>query len=111
MKNTNHLVFDIKLKEKIKIENVEKMFDEIVKKIKVRVLKKENHIFDNGGLTLFYLLAESHISGHYRIEDDYLALDIYSCNYLWQIYEEVENIIKDILSVESINTTYLKRWL
>jgi len=111
MKNTNHLVFDIKLKNKIKLEDIEKLFDKIVEIIKVRVLKKENYVFENGGLTLFYLLAESHISGHYRIEDDYLALDIYSCNIFSWSEQKIKNLLENNLSISRIKVKPLQRKL
>ena len=43
------------------------------------VLDSSVYIFDNGGFTLFVLLAESHISFHYYIENDAAFVDIFTC--------------------------------
>lgn len=103
------MILDIKIENKIEISSIKKIFDDIVKILWINVLKKEEHIFPNGWFTLFYVLAESHISAHYRIEDDFLAFDVYSCNIL-------KNAEKDILSCfgklwEIKNITQLNRSL
>ena len=99
--NYNHLILDIKLEKIIKIEQVNDICKKISNILNLTILREEKYIFDNGWFTLFYLLAESHISAHYRIEDNYLALDIYSCRniktYEKQIIETLNKLwIKDI---------------
>ena len=91
----NHLLVDIHT-EGLSIEKVENVFDEIVALLNLKVLKKENYVFDNGGFTLFFLLAESHLSAHYRIEDDYLALDVYSCRNLTSYMRDLEGILSKL---------------
>ena len=91
----NHLLVDIHT-EGLSIEKVENVFDEIVALLNLKVLKKENYIFDNGGFTLFFLLAESHLSAHYRIEDDYLALDVYSCRNLTSYMKNLYTILSKL---------------
>jgi len=88
----NHFIFDIKTKN-LDLDDVENVFWQIVNLLNLTVLKKEKYIFENGGFTAFWLLAESHLSAHYRIEDNYLAVDIYSCKNL----EEFENKIIEII--------------
>lgn len=94
----NHLILDIELKNKISVNQINIVFQKIVNLLNLSVLKQEKHVFNNGWFTLFYILAESHISAHYRIEDSYLALDIYSCrnleNYEKQIIEIIWNLWK-----------------
>ena len=95
----NHLLVDIHT-EGLSIEKVENVFDEIVALLNLKVLKKENYIFDNGGFTLFFLLAESHLSAHYRIEDDYLALDVYSCRNLTSYMKNLYTILSKLWKIK-----------
>ena len=88
----NHYIFDIRT-NKIVLKDIEKLFNEIVDLLKLTVLKKEKYVFDNGWFTLFWLLAESHISAHYRIENNYLALDIYSCRNLDYFERDISKLI------------------
>ena len=88
----NHFIFDIKTKN-LDLDDVENVFWQIVNLLNLTVLKKEKYIFENWGFTAFWLLAESHLSAHYRIEDDYLAVDIYSCKNLEEFEKETWKII------------------
>jgi len=106
--NYNHLILDIKLEEKIKIKKVKDIFDKIIDVLHLTALNKQEYVFDNGWFTLFYLLAESHISAHYRIEDDYLALDIYSCKNIKDYEKQTINILEN-LWIKDIKTTKLLR--
>ena len=95
----NHLLVDIHT-EGLSIEKIENVFDEIVALLNLKVLKKENYVFDNGGFTLFFLLAESHLSAHYRIEDDYLALDVYSCRNLTSYMKDLHTILSKLWKIK-----------
>jgi S-adenosylmethionine decarboxylase len=94
----NHLLVDIHT-ERLSLEKVKNVFDEIVVLLNLKVLKKESYVFDNGGFTLFFLLAESHLSAHYRIEDNYLALDVYSCRDLSFYISDLEEILTQLGNV------------
>jgi len=87
----NHFIFDIKVKNLI-LNDVENIFNMLTKLLNLNVVEKWKHIFGNGGFTVFWLLSESHLSAHYRIEDNYLALDIYCC-------KDLENFEKEICDV------------
>ncbi len=91
----NHFIFDIKTKN-LDLDNIEDVFWQIVNLLNLTVLKKEKYIFENWGFTAFWLLAESHLSAHYRIEDNYLAVDIYSCKDLENFEKEICNIVKGL---------------
>jgi len=92
----NHYVFDIETKKKISLKDIENIFFQLIKLLKLTVLKKEKHVFDNWWFTIFWLLAESHISAHYRIENNYLAMDIYSCRNLENYEKDFIKLIKPI---------------
>ena len=91
--NYNHLILDIKLENLIKIKQVDKVCKKITKILNLTILKEEKYIFKNWWFTIFFLLAESHISAHYRIENNYLALDIYSCRNLDYFESEILKLI------------------
>ena len=90
----NHYIFDIKTEETISINKAKDLFQQLVNLLNLNVLAKKEHIFSNWWFTIFRLLAESHLSAHYRIENNYLALDIYSCRNLEDYEEEITNLIK-----------------
>ena len=104
----NHIILDLKLNNTISIEQIDDIFQKIVKILNLSILKKEKYIFDNGWFTLFYVLAESHLSAHYRIENNYLALDIYSCRNIKKYKEEIIKTLKK-LWIHNIKETKLLR--
>ncbi len=113
--NYNHLVLDIKLENLIEIKQVDKVCKNITNILDLTILKEKNHIFDDWWFTIFFLLAESHISAHYRIEDNYLALDIYSCRNI-KYYETQTIEIINTLWVKNIKLTklwrnFIKEWI
>lgn len=73
-----HLLVDLWLDEK--------MTDEIVNKIAsvvdedLTVVQKNQFYFEPYGLTMAYILAESHFTVHTYPEHNYLSMDIYICN-------------------------------
>jgi len=78
-----HMICDIKnIKNHVLLTNISKIkevLDMICEKYHYTVLKRVEHIFEPEGLTILYLLSESHISIHTFPEKNYLALDIYTC--------------------------------
>jgi len=61
------------------LDNIRKVLDMICEKHEYSVLGRLEHQFDPQGITIIYLLSESHISVHTFPEKNYLALDIYTC--------------------------------
>ena len=92
----NHLILDIKLKEKITYLEAQKLLSKILNILNLTKLKEEKYVFNNWGFTLFLLLSESHISAHYRIEYDYLAIDIYSCNDISVKEKDIISLFKNL---------------
>jgi len=103
-KNTSgkHMICDLKEIKNIELLNnnnkIKELFDNICKKYNYTILNQIEHIFEPQGLTILYLLSESHISIHTFPERNYAALDIYTCREYENnnIYEEIyEYIIKE----------------
>ena len=77
---------------------IKELFDNICKKYNYTVLNRMEHIFEPQGITILYLLSESHISIHTFPERNYAALDIYTCREYEdnKTYEEIyKYIIKE----------------
>jgi len=55
------------------------ILDNICKKYNYTILQKSAHEFEPQGFTAIYLLSESHISIHTYPENNYAAIDIYTC--------------------------------
>lgn len=84
MKGGKHFIID--LNNVTEIGNCEKdklydLCDSLCKIFGFTVLHKYHHEFTPQGVTLFYLLAESHISIHTFPEEKYISMDIYTCKY------------------------------
>ena len=60
------------------IEN--SILDKIVEKFKLNVVGKVLHQFEPFGVTAVYVLSESHLSIHTFVEEQKIAMDLYTCN-------------------------------
>jgi len=71
---------NIKNKELLNdINQIKQVLDTICEKENYSILGRLEHQFEPEGLTILYLLSESHISIHTFPEREYAALDIYTC--------------------------------
>lgn len=78
-----------------------KILKSIVNKNKIKILKTNYHLFKNNGLTLIFILANSHLSVHTWPEKKLVNFDLFVCNftknYQKQIiatYKEIKKILK-----------------
>ncbi len=55
------------------------LLEDICAKYDFTILTKTHHKFEPQGITVLYMLSESHISIHTFPEQYYLAFDIYTC--------------------------------
>jgi len=78
-----HMICDLtNIRNIARIESMESMhelLDNICDKYDFNILTKSQHKFEPYGLTILYMLSESHISIHTFPEKQYLAFDIYTC--------------------------------
>jgi len=63
-----------------KIENVEPLMKKIIDVGKLTVVGEVNKQFEPIGVTMLYLLSESHLSIHTYPQKNYCAIDVYCCN-------------------------------
>jgi S-adenosylmethionine decarboxylase len=82
-KSGKHLIADIKEIKNVELLNdigkMNELLDVICKKYSYTVLSKNEHQFTPFGLTILYLLSESHLSIHTFPERNYFAFDLYTC--------------------------------
>jgi S-adenosylmethionine decarboxylase proenzyme len=78
-----HMICDIKeIKNKQLLNDVQRIretLSHLCTRYNFTVLDIIEHIFEPQGFTMLFLLSESHISIHTFPENDYFALDIYTC--------------------------------
>lgn len=63
------------------IESMRELFDDICERNGFTILDSIEHVFSPQGLSLIYMLSESHISIHTFPERRYLAFDLYTCRH------------------------------
>lgn len=83
MSSGKHMICDIKnIKNQDLLNSPKKLrnlLDQICETYNYTILQTSQHIFTPQGFTAVYLLAESHISIHTYPENNYAAVDIYTC--------------------------------
>ena len=78
-----HMICDIREVQNLQLLNnihgMKEILNNICNKYDYTILSRTEYEFDPQGLTILYLLSESHISIHTFPECRYFALDIYTC--------------------------------
>jgi S-adenosylmethionine decarboxylase len=78
-----HMICDIKEIQNIdvlnSIEKLKELLDSICINNEFTILHKIEHLFYPQGISIIYMLSESHISIHTFPEKQYMAFDIYTC--------------------------------
>ena len=78
MYNINNTIFEKVSKKNYNLFN--DIIEDIIKNNDATLLSKNVHHFnDNGAFTALYLLAESHLSIHTWPENNFIAIDIFTC--------------------------------
>jgi S-adenosylmethionine decarboxylase len=92
-------------------EKIKTLLDNICEKYNYTILNKIEHQFQPQGLTMLYLLSESHISIHTFPEREYFALDIYTCRHYDDnmVYEEIYNYLVKEFKAKKENPLIIDR--
>ena len=79
------------------LEGLKTVLDYICDKYDFTILNRATHTFSPYGITILYMLSESHISIHTFPENNYMALDIYTCRQYDNndVYNEIYNYLID----------------
>lgn len=94
-----HMICDIKNIKNHQLLNTPSLLtdllDHICQTYDYSILQKSQHIFEPQGFTTLYLLSESHISIHTFPENNYAAIDIYTCRQYAdnQVYLEIYDFL------------------
>ena len=74
-------IYNINDNEPLKYANtISIILDKIVEKFNLNVVGKVIHQFEPFGVTGVYVLSESHLSIHTFVEEQKIAMDLYTCN-------------------------------
>ena len=88
------------------IDMMKPLMDKIISELNLNVVGESSHQFEkfNGpyGVTMIYLLSESHLSIHTFVDEGKIALDLFTCSLGVEI-EKIKSIIKDYFEVNSLN--------
>ena len=103
-----HLILDIQNVQNLallnNVEGMTRLLDRMCDKYNYTILHKNTHLFSPFGVTLLYMLSESHLSIHTFPEKGYAAFDLYTCrNYPNNdIYEEIRaHLLEEFQSTQS----------
>lgn len=94
-----HLIIDIKnIKNEAIIKDIDQLktiMNSICKKYNFNVLQKIEHQFEPQGISIVYLLSESHMTIHTFPEKKYIAFDLYTCREYPNndVYNEIHSFI------------------
>lgn len=105
----NHFVAYLKLKKLFPddLEFLENIGELIIKRLDLTVVDKSYHKFSPAGITLVYILAQSHLILHTWPEHHLLHLDLFSCIELSK--EELAESIKTAIPGEGIENLIVER--
>jgi S-adenosylmethionine decarboxylase len=110
-----HLIIDIKnIKNQDIINDIDKLkkiMDSICEKYDFNVLQKIEHQFEPQGISIIYLLSESHITIHTFPEKKYIAFDLYTCREYPNndVYNEIHNYIVEEFQCDLENPQIIDR--
>lgn len=115
MSSGKHLICDIKniknLERLNSLTELKQMFDYICDKYQYTILHKIDHLFTPQGITLIYMLSESHISIHTFPEKGYAAMDIYTCREYPNndVYHEIQVYLTEMFDSAQSTFTIVER--
>jgi S-adenosylmethionine decarboxylase proenzyme len=96
------------------VEMIRPFMEKIIEELKLNVVGECTHQFEKNdfpyGVTMIYLLAESHLSIHTFVDEGKITLDLFTCS-LGVEYDKLKIIIKDFFDVQLLNidTYYFTR--
>jgi len=115
MSSGKHLICDIKNIKNLSllndIDGLKNMFDYICEKYDYHILHKVQHQFEPHGVTIIYMLSESHMSIHTFPEKEYAALDIYTCREYKDnsVYLDIQEYLKKMFESSDDSFTIVER--
>ena len=79
--------------------SLENSVEELISKLGLKVVKKDKYDFSPQGTTAFFILSSSHLAVHTWPENNYLHLDLITCQELPST-AELKKILSEIFKVK-----------
>lgn len=89
------------------LKSLKKVAKEIIGLLHLEVVKETYHVFEPQGITLIYILSQSHISFHTWPESHLIYIDLVSCVRLKK--EAIDNAIKKTFLGKNLSGYFLKK--
>ncbi len=103
----NHYVALIKLEYADESPGfIEKIAQDLIADLDLKVVKRISHTFHPKGMTLAYILSESHLLIHTWPESGLIHIDLVTCSYRSE--KELESSLKAIFSEKKIKSIEIK---
>ena len=104
--NIQRLILDLYSVSSIpSTDNIVKNVDTIIKGINLAVIEHRIHEFKNGGLTAFWLLAESHFAIHTWPESRYVSCEISACTEVSIL--STTDLLQEVFLPKKVRITYI----
>jgi S-adenosylmethionine decarboxylase len=88
------------------VEMIRPFMDRVVEVLNLNVVGECSHQFEKNdlphGVTMIYLLSESHLSIHTFVDEGKITLDLFTCS-LGVENEKIKSIIKEYFEVNALN--------
>lgn len=75
----NHYIANFMECDEIDLDTIKKGFELAIHKSGATILGKSEYVFENNGLTMVFLLSESHASIHTYPEHNSVFIDFFTC--------------------------------
>lgn len=87
------------------LENVCKT---VITDVGLTIISSQKHQFEPYGITMLFLLAESHLSIHTWPENNCFSMDVHSCNHDFDV-EKIKTILNQVFDIKNINVHKINR--
>lgn len=110
-----HMICDIKGIKNIELlhdlDKMKTLLETICANYDFSILEKVDHKFHPEGISILYLLSESHLSIHTFPEKYYIALDLYTCRQYDDnsVYLEIYDYLVDCFQADKSTPTIIDR--
>ena len=87
---------------------LDKVCTEVIKEVGLTIISSQKHQFEPYGVTMLYLLAESHLSIHTWPEYNCFSMDVHSCNHNIDV-KKIKKILNQALDIKRIKVQTMNR--
>ena len=96
-----HLILDVRNIRNLELlgspEKLRQLMIDICEENGFTILQKTHHVFEPQGITMLFLLSESHFSIHTYPEHAYASIDLFTCR-SYETNDDYNKIVKRIQS-------------